>query len=426
MTQHEPQSPGPDDLETRLRRSLHGDLPQHDTEGFLTDVHRGARRRRQRRVTGGVLATAAVIVVGAYGVTSAGIFDTDATTAADRDPTPTVFTPEPSGNATPTPESTSASPTSGEAVRALSLSATGTDHQYVLMAGRFGCRGDCLTAYTTPDGGRSWADTAAIGLRPADPDPTTKTAYAIRFADEQNGWVFGGGLRSTHDGGGSWSKPSLPAGGIVSALEARGDWVYASVYDDAAASSTVVRSPIDQDSWETVDVGVSLNLVTEMAVSSRLVAVLASPTFVSADNQILASPDAGTTWNQISPCPLGSSPSSVSTSATALWTLCSGQQTSRAWVTTNQGDTWSRAPGTFSPGGLIQARDDSTAVVADSGRPGIALVTVSGAPQRTLSNQGDLLTIGFTNTTTGYLRTMDDRILRTVDSGATWQPYPLP
>ncbi|MFY9913200.1 MAG: hypothetical protein WAK18_00930 [Nocardioidaceae bacterium] len=415
-----------DDLEGRLRRTLRDGRPALDVESFIADVHRGARGRRRRQVTGGVLATVAIIAGGAYAVTSTGVFDDSSTQAADQG-TPTVTSPLP---ATETGATTSGEPSTDVRGKALSLSATDTEHQYVLLTtGRDGCRAPCAEVDTTADGGQTWHRTAPLDVAPSFPDPTENTVHDVRFANTNDGWVFGGALRSTHDGGASWTRPTLPAKGIVTALESSARFVYASLYDDPTGTSTIVRSPVDRDAWETVDVGGAvgsrLRYVSALAVSSDVVAVLASPTYVSADNQINASTDDGATWNQISPCKLGDWPSSISTSANAVWTLCSGKSAS-PWVTTNAGTTWTDVPGTFSPGGLVMGRDDSTAVVIDSGAPGISLVTVGNPPERALADRGDFLPIGFTNAATGYLRDFDGNILRTTDSGATWQTYPLP
>lgn len=426
MTPNEPEQPRPDDLENRLRRTLSDGPPPVDTEGFLTAVHQGARSRRRRRVAGSALAAAAVIVVGAFAVTSAGIFDRDATTAADGDRTPTLSTATPTTTDPSSSTTSQPTPTQLATARALSLSATDGDHQYVLTAGKFGCRGACLRASTTDDGGQTWTITAPLGLHPSDPDPTTQTAYAIRFADESNGWVFGGGLRSTHDGGSSWRTPTLPADGIVTTLEAWGDRVYAGVYDDPSGTTTLLRSSAGADDWQAVDVGQPVRLLTAMAVSQQATALLSSPTQVSDDNQLLVSTD-DSTWSDVSPCHQKHDwPSAVSATADSLWTVCSGSRSATAYVSTDDGHTWSTVPGAFHPGTQIQARDDHTAVVLDAYKSGLTLVAVDSSPQRLIADQGDLLAIGFTNPTTGYVRTMDDRILRTVDSGATWQPYPLP
>ncbi len=155
----------PDDLERRLRDAFGQRAPGQDPDSFLSDVHRGARRRRRRRVAGGVLATAAVVAVAAYGVGATGAFDQDANNVADQDRTPTTGATGGESPSSADTASTEPSPADGN-TRVLSLSATDSDHQYVLVAGKFGCQGDCLKAYTTDDAGASFEPTSPIGLTP--------------------------------------------------------------------------------------------------------------------------------------------------------------------------------------------------------------------------------------------------------------------
>jgi len=422
-TPHDPRQP--DDLEGRLRRTLRDGRPAVDVDAFISDVHRGARGRRRRQVAVGALATLAVIAGGGYAVTTTGVFDGSSTQVADRG-TPTVTsTLPPTASAPTTTEQTA----TGARGRALSLSATDSKHQYVLLTtGPDGCRAPCAEVDKTSDGGLTWQRTAPLDVAPAFPDPTGTTVHDVRFAgDGTNGWVFGGALRSTHDGGATWTRPTLPAKGTITTLESSASFVYASVYDQRNGTAAILRSPVDHDAWKQVDLGSRLHLVTAIAVSSDIVTVLSSATYLSQDNQLYASTDDGASWNQTSPCKPGDWPSSVSTSANAVWTLCSGATSATALVTTDGGTTWNAdVPGSFAPGGVVLGRDDTTAVVIAAGTPGITLVTVGNPPEHVLADRGNFSPIGFTNPTTGYLRTNDGDILRTTDSGATWQTYPLP
>lgn len=419
----------PDDLEQRLRDAFGQRAPGQDPEHFLNDVHRGARRRRRRRVAEAMLATAALVAVAAYGVGASGAFDRDATNVADQDRTPTTgsaLTQSPSQTATSTSEPSSAD----KNTRVLSLSATDTDHQYLLVAGKFGCQGDCLKAYTTDDAGNSFQPTGRIGLTPSDPDPTTNTAYGIRFADTDDGWVFGGGLRSTHDGGATWTTPDLPVDGIVISLEAWGTVVFAVVQDGNTSALSIVRSDVGSDDWATVDVGTPIRYATQFARSEDLTALLASPTQASAGNQILVSNDDGDTWaGDRDPCTGKTYPSSISTSEGALWTVCSprtGRTGATPYASTDSGVTWTAAAGSFSAGSQVQARDAGAAFVLDVYKSGATLVTVGGVPERKLVGEGHFNAVGFTTPTTGYLQSYEYRMVRTQDSGATWQPYPTP
>ena len=419
----------PDDLERRLRDAFGQRAPGQDPDSFLSDVHRGARRRRRRRVARGVLATAAVVAVAAYGVGATGAFDQDANNVADQDRTPSTGTTGGESPSSADTASTEPSPADGN-TRVLSLSATDSDHQYVLVAGKFGCQGNCLKAYTTDDAGASFEPTGPVGLIPSDPDATSDTAFGIRFADTDNGWVFGGGLRATHDGGATWTTPTLPADGIVTSLEAWGTFVFAVVQNPETSDVTVERSDVGSDDWSTVDIGTPLQYATQLARSEDVTALLASPTQVSADNEVFVSNDDGDSWaGDRDPCTRKTYPSSISTSEGALWTVCSpdkGRTGATPYVSTDSGVTWTSTEGSFSPGTQIQARDGGAAFVLDASKSGTTLVTVDGAPERQLVGEGYFFAVGFTTPSTGYLQSDDYRMIRTQDSGATWQDYPTP
>ena len=419
----------PDDLERRLRDAFGQRAPGQDPDSFLSDVHRGARRRRRRRVAGGVLATAAVVAVAAYGVGATGAFDQDANNVADQDRTPTTGATGGESPSSADTASTEPSP-ADDNTRVLSLSATDSDHQYVLVAGKFGCQGDCLKAYRTDDAGASFEPTSRIGLIPSDPDPTSDTAYGIRFADPDDGWVFGGGLRSTHDGGASWTTPTLPADGIVTSLEAWGSYVFAVVEDGESGTSSLVRSDVGADDWRPVDVGTPIRFATQLARSESVTALLASPTQASTGNEVFVSSDDGDTWaGGLDPCTGKTFPNSISTSEGALWTVCvprAGRTGATAYVSTDAGGSWTPAEGSFGPGTQIQARDATAAFMLDVNKSGVTLVTVDGEPERKLVGEGNFLAVGFTTPSTGYLQSFEYRIIRTQDSGVTWQDYPTP
>jgi hypothetical protein len=92
--------------------------------------------------------------------------------------------------------------------------------------------GRCTSVLRSPDGGRTWAGVTA----PAAPVPgkglltsrlpVPDDARWIRFGTATDGWVFGGGLWATHDGGASWRR--VPTGGLeVMDLAADGPRAYA-------------------------------------------------------------------------------------------------------------------------------------------------------------------------------------------------------
>lgn len=106
----------------------------------------------------------------------------------------------------------------------------------------------CTSLVRTSDRGKTW-----VGL-PAPPVELTTGASQgvrlVRFADAKNGWAFGPELWATHDGGGHWSRVSLPgttASATVAALEAADGMVHAAVFD--RGTTHILSSPASSDAW---------------------------------------------------------------------------------------------------------------------------------------------------------------------------------
>lgn len=473
-----------DSFEESVRRALqapHG--REHvDADDFLADVHRGARGRRTRHLVGGVVASAAVVSAGGYLAMSADIFpDSGGQVAAQRSVVTTLDAPgsslevatsssaasvaesrqppasprtalvgppssvstgatgsttassaatEPA--ATTQPSASGASTAGATQAQALSLAATGEQQQWVLLAAADkSCpQNQCAVVEVTKNGGRSWEPLSAIevGVSPEDQaDPAEDTVRELRFADDgTNGWTFGGELLSTHDAGVSWTAPSLPVPGAVTSLEAWGDSVYAIISDETQATVALVRSPVDYDEWQVVSLETDAAELSTLVTSERIVALLARPTVGDVASLALVSTD-GVSWEAQQPCEGASLPSTLSTTDTSLWALCTDGTTTTARVSRDDGQTWSDVPGEFSVGSQLAARDDSTAAVADSAHEGITLIGVGREP--TEVSDADLVDVGlagFTNPTTGYVLDAEGEVSRTDDGGRTWRPYSLP
>jgi photosystem II stability/assembly factor-like uncharacterized protein len=175
--------------------------------------------------------------------------------------TGTAPSPTPSPTASPTPAPT---PTPSIPADFVPRSATfiSADEGWVL--GTTDCGPDlCPVIVHTGDGARTWARVHApattISTAPQPVEATTGVTE-IRFADRQDGWVFGPELWATHDGGLSWDRLTLPVargGAPVVALETAAGQVHAVATASGVAFRSgflVASSPVDRDAWQSASI----------------------------------------------------------------------------------------------------------------------------------------------------------------------------
>ena len=429
-----------DPLEDRLRDALRKPGPTHrlDPDDLLRTVHSGARRRRNRRVAA-TCGAVAVILGGGFTVLS-GVLDGGDAPVAD----PGISTGVPSsgghGYASASTGSTSTSTlghgsTTAAAADPVSLTATGTDYQWVLAGLDDGsCASNrCAIVYGTPDAGNSWSGPTRLHL-PVSTTATTSASPSIdevsglRFSrptsgEPADGWAFGGALVSTHDSGSHWRRVTLPVAGPVTHLVAWRDGVYATV--DTGSGVVVVRSPAARDSWSIVDTRVAMTSVSDLAATRSEIALI-SETGDGQGPHVVVSGD-GSNWNVESPCPPPTPATQLSTAADpasstdALWLVCSSPSTSQVRLTLDSGIHWTKVR-TPAGSAILAARStDSSVAVTDGAvellRPGFAPVHLADVPVR------NAVYAGFTNPETGYIIEADGRMWRTGNAGKTWSDY---
>jgi hypothetical protein len=131
--------------------------------------------------------------------------------------------------------------------------------------GRSACSArTCLALRKTDDGGRLWTN---VSLPRQLTVETGGGAPAVRFANTEDGWIYGNvpsdqtlkaAIWSTHDGGASWHAVAMagfdPAQGGVLDLEAGGGRAYALVYKLDAVSAYenplgLESTPVGEDAW---------------------------------------------------------------------------------------------------------------------------------------------------------------------------------
>lgn len=398
-----------DPFEDRVRDGLRGrpDIDV-DPEKFLGSVHRSARRRRARSVVGAAAASVAVIV--------AGVFALDATGWRQGNPGPVAGSDQ-TRTSGPTTTTRTTAPPIDIGFTPLSLTATGADNQWVL--GTTGCGSPrCLFIRHLLHGQPVdvTAPPANVGVAGAGPDTVTQ----IRFvgAGGADGWAFGGALWTTHDAGHSWQRVQLPVAGQVTALEPWGGQVYAAVQQRGRAR--LVTSPVQTDDWQPVVLPVTLRRIDSIATSGHVTAVAGVDRTRAA---VVLTNTERSPWTRTSGC-RGAASAKVSTAPRALWLLCRTGQRATAFVSTDDGRTFTPAHGDFAWNTEIAARTPTSAIVAGDG--GVIEVSTTAYPRVILDVPGfargraGVTFAGFTNASDGYLITLTGGLVRTTDGGSTW------
>jgi hypothetical protein len=438
MTDHDP-------FEERLRDTLRSGDPNArptDVNAFLDDVHSGARSRRRRRVAGAGLAAALVVAGGGTVVANQTLLQDEGVNAADHTTSSTVSTDATDTASTATRSSSSAPESTGppaptqQNTTVMSLTATGTEHQWALTKTESDAcpRGGCATLFARSSDDGTWS---SLGQLPygayhntGDPDTVRQVRFVGSAATGYDGWAYGPGLLSTHDGGQSWQVVRSPdlgsvengnAIGNVVDLEARGDTAYALMVRGESYME-LISSPVGTDDWSAVDTGQRIGTLLDLNVTQGVVAfvdrrgpdvgwVVSSP----ADDTGAATGD----WRSSQPCGDGGV-EQLSSAASTLWALCSDGAVVVGTIGASGEPAWSAVNGgPFDPAGLIAARGPDSAVVAQL--HGLFEVSVGAGQDTRLGPESFAFAdvLGFTNESLGFV-VIDGRLLRTDDGGRSW------
>jgi hypothetical protein len=423
MTDHEP-------FEDRLRETLRAGDPsvdRPDVEGFLMDVHSGARSRRRRRTTA-MVAAATVVVAGAVGAGSLGVFTDDQQPIADSPTLTTADTSDATSSSAPMTGTGAGQtiPYTRANTRIVSLTSTGNEHQWVLTKTETplcaqDVGGPCTTIFARGSAG-DWGEYALVA--PGD------DISELRFVQDADGgydaWAYGPSrVLSIHRLGApavAMAWHSVDLGGQVVGLEAHGKTVYAlAVF---GGTSTLTESPTSTDDFQPVDtgaVGEASNLVATAGVVAFIdktdtgAEVLSSP----------ADPESGRVtggWSRSQPCPAGSQPVSLSSASDTLWALCSDGSFDTVSLRPSGSDMWTQVPSYQTGlGSLLTARSTDSAVLQLADNTKLMLVTPAGATPLTDGSPGfsNPTMLGFTNQDLGFAIANGD-LWRTEDGGKSW------
>lgn len=381
-----------DGLEDTVRSALRSGTPEPDVEEFLQRVHRGAtrRRRRQRLAGAGALAVAAAL---------AGLVVTSLP----------LFRSRPAPYASPL-RSVQLPPATAGMV--LSVSASAPDQWWVLSS--VPCRrfktGCAVVGGTTMD-----HPVRVPAATTTDFSPTPATVEDVRFAvNGEDGWLFGGALWSTHDGGARWHRVPLPAGTAVQSLAAYGSTVYALVADTHGRAA-VLTAATSSDRWTRHRVPRGIwGEGRHLAVTRGVQAFGANTRHL---HGVVVSHDGGRTWTlTASPC----GGAELFATGTSLWATCPDDAPGVVY-TSGDARSW-RKVGTVSLGqGTQLAPMTDQATLVYLGRRVKRLDPQGVTAVRVGLRRGEQIRyLGFNDATHGYLVTTAGRLLVSTDGGQTW------
>ncbi len=300
--------------------------------------------------------------------------------------------------------------------------------------------GKCAAIARTADGGRTWvavhAPNSPIFPSPSDASPGISE---LRFADAQDGWAFGPDLWSTHDGGTTWVRQTIPgvaSGPNVAALETVGRTVYAVVFDGSAYR--VASSPVGSDAWTLATIRVPVGAGPVPTI--QLILQDGAGWLLENDRTVVAGArlvnGAWVTWQP--PCATVVGPAFLAASGArdlaaacdvGLWSNPTGEH---LFLSHDGGSTFTESVTAvpLTMGAMAAAASPSVIVVGGSDGTGAILVATfdAGKSWSVVARLGSvqIADLGFTTPTQGVVVAAAANgpatLLMTRDGGHTWSP----
>jgi photosystem II stability/assembly factor-like uncharacterized protein len=428
--------------------------PSRSREGLLAEVRRRAARRRKRRrgifATLTTLAAAAAIAVPLAVASGGRPTRVNVLGTVPRQSSTTVKTPStmaPSTTASPSTTANAPAPSSvptGFVIE--SFTAISSTQWWVLGSVPCGTQ-LCSEIAVTTDGGASFRMLPAPGGPYSKPPAGSPPISSIRFADPNDGWVFGPKLYATHDGGQHWAAIYLA--GQITALEPGSDQVFAIISPPTAscASSGTCNSttPAPQlwrtsptgDGWrvDTAPGGVSVGLAVH-GQSVWVINSMPTPDGPAIGTRLLHSGDDGAQFITEPQPVTGIACDYQPVTDQMLWAYCSGGHFMVVYRSTDGGAHFSQTQNVNAigcPNGSQLAAATPTLAVVACNLGGQPLMRTHDAgstwtvAQPALNQSGYWSPIGFTTADTGYVLWQDPsgptpvvQLWRTTNGGATW------
>jgi hypothetical protein len=246
---------------------------------------------------------------------------------------------------------------------------------------------------------------------------TPETADQVRFGGSVavDGWLFGGGLYSTHDGGASWTHVNLGPDTRVTSLELAGTDQVLALGGDATGVH-LFSSRVYRDTWHPVPLPADLDLA-----ASSLMVTQDVQAFVAVTTQghyvVVHSHDLGDTWDTTeAPC---RQVDSAAASRQTLWLTC--QADDGAIYRSRDGAEWTLLKKVrVGPGARLAPVSDLSAMLYL--RSTAVLVSGTGTEQvRAPLQAGEgIRDASFVDPWHGFLVTTLGRALRSDDGGRSW------
>jgi photosystem II stability/assembly factor-like uncharacterized protein len=262
----------------------------------------------------------------------------------------------------------------------------------------------------------------------------------IAFGDAANGFLFGPGLLTTHDGGRTWRRQSLPP---IDTLIVGAGYAYALTQARTGAGVNLWRAAVGSDRWTQLSLPAGVEKLSRPAGTTRL--AVEGHTVVLLRGRIWVSSDSGTNWRaRAVPCtPAEGGATVVAISRThpgsSIVDCFDNEQSSQEqdtqhhlYRTTNTGNSWARMgdptrhnlPATLADNGVnhvflaTEGVRDSLVGSFDGGRHWRLLLRSRGS----FFGWADLR---FVTATTGFVvgptHYATEHIYRTDDGGRSWR-----